>query len=170
MLLTIPRNSIAMWQVIAPRARRIGLVIVLSAVGFTLAWLPLPLAAAALLGTIAFILVLLHPVWGLVALIPLIPFSPLVSLPVGGVSVGGMEALLALILVAWLLRMAVLRGIIIPHPPLLLPWLLWLGVILISWLGALSLGAALAETVKWLEMLALYLFIAAKLFLHPANN
>jgi O-antigen ligase len=72
-----------------------------------------------------------------------------------------MEALLALILVAWLLRMAAHRQIVIPHPPLLLPWLIWLGVILVSWPGALSLGAALTETVKWLEMLALYLFIVA---------
>jgi putative inorganic carbon (HCO3(-)) transporter len=156
-----PRNSIVTWQAIAPRARRVGLLIALTALGILLAWLPLPLAAAGLLGTIAAILILLRPVWGLVALIPLIPFSPLVSLGIGGVKVGGMEALLALVLVAWLLRMAARREIVIPHPPLLLPWLLWLGVILASWTVALSLGSALAETLKWLEMLALYLFIAA---------
>jgi putative inorganic carbon (HCO3(-)) transporter len=137
------------------------MVAVLAAIGFGLAWLPLPLAAAALAGGAATLLVLLHPVWGLVALIPLIPFSSLVSLQVGGFNVGGMETLLALILFAWLLRMAVRREIVIPHPPLLLPWLLWLGAILLSWLGVLSLGDALTETVKWLEMLALYLFMAA---------
>jgi putative inorganic carbon (HCO3(-)) transporter len=156
-----PRNSIATWQAIASRARRAGLLIALIALGICLAWLPLPLATVGLLGTIAAILILLRPVWGLVALIPLIPFSPLVSLGIGSIRVGGMEALLALTLVAWLLGMAARREIVIPHPPLLLSWLLWLGVILASWTVALSLGDALAETLKWLEMLALYLFIAA---------
>ncbi len=163
MLLTILFRpiSIAARQTIAPRAQRAGLLIALIALGICLAWLPLPLAAAGLLGVLATVIILLRPVWGLVALIPLISFSPLVSLGIGGVQVGGMEALLVLILVAWLLRMAARREIVIPHPPLLLPWLLWLGVILASWTVALSLGDALAETLKWLEMLALYLFIAA---------
>jgi putative inorganic carbon (HCO3(-)) transporter len=156
-----PRNPIAAWQAITLHARQVALVVVLAALGFGLAWLPLPLAAAGMLGTIAAILILLRPVWGLVSLILLIPFSPLVSLGIGGVQVGGMEALLVLILVAWLLHMAARGEIVIPHPPLLLPWLLWLGVILASWTVALSLGDALAETLKWLEMLALYLFIAA---------
>jgi hypothetical protein len=163
MLLTILFRpiSIAAWQTIAPRAQRAGLLIALIALGICLAWLPLPLAAAGLLGALATVIILLRPVWGLVGLILLIPFSPLVSLGIGGVQVGGMEALLVLILVAWLLRMAARREIVIPHPPLLLPWLLWLGAILASWTVALSLGDALAETLKWLEMLALYLFIAA---------
>jgi len=72
-----------------------------------------------------------------------------------------MEALLLLILVAWLARMAAQRQIVVPHPRLLLNWLLWLGVILASWLVALSLGAAITESLKWLEMLALFLFIVA---------
>jgi O-antigen ligase len=148
------------WPSATPLRQVAGLLALL-AIALALAWLPLPLAAAALVAAIAVALVLLRPVWGLAALILLIPFSPLASLQVGGVSLGGMEALLALVLIAWLLRMAARRQIVIPHPPLLLPWLVWLGVILASWLGALSLGAALAETVKWLEMLALYLFIAA---------
>jgi len=138
-----------------------GLLAILLVIGAGLGWLPLPLAAAGLLGTIVIVLILLHPVWGLIALVPLIPFSSLVSLEIGGVRVGGMEALLLLTLIAWLLGMAARRQIVIPHPRLFLPWLLWLGVILVSWLGALSLGAALTESLKWLEMLALYLFMVA---------
>ncbi|GAB4543966.1 MAG: O-antigen ligase family protein [Anaerolineae bacterium] len=148
-------------HIAAPLARRAGFLLTLTALGFVLAWLPLPLAAVGLLGITGFVLILLRPVWGLIVLIPLIPFSSLVSLQMGGIQVGGMEALLLSILVAWLLRMAARRQIVIPHPPLLLPWLLWLGVILASWLVALSLGAALPESLKWLEMLALYLFMAA---------
>jgi O-antigen ligase len=163
MLLTnsTAHKLIANWQAITLLARQIGLLTAVVALGIGLAWLSLPVAAIGLLGAIAATLVLLRPVWGLIVLIPLIPFGPLVSLGVGGVSVGGMEALLALILAAWLLRMAAQRQIIIPHPPLLLPWLLWLAALLVSWLGALSLGAASTETLKWLEMLALYLFIVA---------
>jgi putative inorganic carbon (HCO3(-)) transporter len=151
------------WLPFIPRRQMFGLLAGLLALGVGLSWLPLPVAAVGLLGTIAVVLILLHPVWGLIALIPLIPFSSLVSLEIGGVSVGGMEVLLLLILIAWLLRMASRRQIVIPHPRLCLPWLLWLGVILVSWLAALSLGAALTESLKWLEMLALYLFMVAVL-------
>jgi len=149
-------------RISASSIRRIsGHLVVLLVIGLALAWLPVPLASAGLLGTIAIALILLNPVWGLMALIPIIPFSALISIQVGGVNIGGMEATLLLILSAWLLRMTTTRQIVIPHPPLLLFWLLWLGVILASWLVALSLGAALTESLKWLEMLALYLFIVA---------
>jgi hypothetical protein len=155
--------SLAIQQAAAPYARRIGLLVTLVALGIALAWLPVPLATTALLGCITLALIMLRPAWGLPVLVVLIPFSLLVSLSVGGVSVGGMEALLGLMLAGWLLRMAAHRQVVIPHPPLLIPWLLWLGAILVSWLGALSLGAAVTETAKWVEMLALYLFIAANL-------
>ncbi len=136
----------------------LGLVLV---TGLVLAWLPLPLAGMAVIGSLLILLVLTRPVLGLLILVPLIPFSPLVSVHVGGISVGGMEALLALALAAWLLRMAADRQIIIPRAPLVLPWLIWLAVVLISWTQALSLGSAFSETAKWLEMLALYLFVVA---------
>jgi O-antigen ligase len=141
--------------------REIATLIVCLAIGVALAWLPLALAAVFLFGAIGLLVILRQPVWGLCLLVPVIPFSPLVSLQIAGVNVGGMEALLALILVAWLMRMAVRHEIIFPHPPLLLPWLLWLGVILASWTQAPSLGAALTESAKWVEMLALFLFVVA---------
>jgi putative inorganic carbon (HCO3(-)) transporter len=140
---------------------RLATLVILLSVGLALAWLPLPLATTALFGAIGLLVILLRPVWGLFLLVLIIPFSPLVSLQFGGVNVGGMEALFALILVAWLLRMAARREIIVPHAPLLLPWLLWLGLTLVSWTRAPSLGAALTESMKWLAMLALYLFVVA---------
>ncbi len=142
---------------------RLAGLISLLGIAIVIAWLPLPLVTTALLGTITILIILLRPVWGLITLLALIPFSPLVSLHLGGVRVGGMEALLALMLIAWLLRMAVRGQVVIPHPPLLVPWLVWLGIILVSWSGALSLGATATETLKWLEMLALYLFMAANM-------
>ena len=128
----VPRNSIAAEQAATPYARQIGLLLFLIAAAISLAWLPLPLAVVGLSGTVVVVLILLHPVWGLIALIPLIPFSSLISLDFGGVSVGGMEALLLLILLSWLLRMAAYRQVVFPHPPLLLPGLVWLGIIMIS--------------------------------------
>ncbi|PWH20710.1 MAG: hypothetical protein DDG58_01435, partial [Ardenticatenia bacterium] len=107
------------------------------------------------------LLILLRPTFGLLALVPVIPLSPLVSIQVGGVRVGGMEALLGLTLAAWLLRMASQGQVILPAAPLVVPWLLWLAACLFSWTQALSLGAALGETAKWIEMLALYLFVVA---------
>jgi hypothetical protein len=157
----VPRNLFTLQRAITAQTRQIGLIGVVIALGILLAWLPLSLMAAVLIATMGAILILLRPVWGVVALILLIPFSSLASVQVGGVSVGGMEALLVMILVAWLVRMAARRQIIVPHPPLLLPWLIWLGAILISWMVALSLGDALSETIKWVEMLALYLFVVA---------
>jgi len=109
-------------------------------------------------GTAAF-LVLLHPVWAWSRSSPH-PFSSLVSLQVGGFNIGGMESLLALILFAWLVRMAVRREIVIPIRRCC-SLAAMVGAILLSWLEVLSLGDALTETVKWLEMLALYLFIVA---------
>jgi O-antigen ligase len=141
--------------------RTVGLVGGVLAIGVAIAWLPLPASAAAVAGAGLVGLILLHPVFGLLLLVPLIPFSPLVAIQVAGVRAGGMEALLALTLIAWLLRMAVKGQITVPRAPLMAPWLLWLGVMLLSWTQALSLGSALSETGKWLEMLAVYLVVTA---------
>jgi putative inorganic carbon (hco3(-)) transporter len=149
---------------LAPAALRgIALVGAVLVVAVALSWLPLQAAAAFVLGVPLVLLILLHPLLGLLLLVPVIPFSPLVSVHVGGVSVGIMEALLGLTLAAWLLRMATRRQIVIPRAPLVLPWLLWLAAMLLSWTQALSITSALSETVKWVEMLAIYLFVAANL-------
>ncbi len=137
----------------------IALPIAIAAIAIALAVLPLKLAAVALAGAIGVTVVLVRPKFGLYALIFAIPFSSLFQVSIGGANVGVMEGLLALMLGAWLLKMAAQKAIIIPHPPLLYPLLIFLAAIAISWLGALSFSATLSETAKWLEMLALYLFI-----------
>ncbi len=129
------------------------------AIAFSLAVLPLKLALVVLAGAIGVVLVLIRPKLGLYALIFAIPFSSLFQVSLGGANVGVMEGLLALMLGAWLLKMAAQKEIIIPQPPLLYPLLIFLAAIAVSWLGAFSFSATLSETAKWLEMLALYLFI-----------
>jgi len=65
------------------------------------------------------------------------------------------------VVLAWLIQMAAQRQIRLPHPPLLLSFLLFLGAMLASLPGALSLKVALKELIKWGSMLAAYLFVAA---------
>lgn len=139
----------------------LGLVVGL---GLAMAWLP-PSVGAVLVGGLIFgPLILARPLIGLYLLIPAIPFSGLFGLQLGGARVGLLEAALAGTIGAWLLQE-------ITHPPIRVrfypvffwPLLLFLGVMGLSWLNALSLGASLVETIKWIEMLALYLFIMARL-------
>ncbi|RME13987.1 MAG: O-antigen ligase domain-containing protein [Ardenticatenia bacterium] len=122
---------------------------------YVLATFPLT-TAVALLGGVGFTLVVLvRPVWALYALPFLVPF-PLREVRVGPATVGGLEALLALFIAAWLARGLARREIIVRTPPLSLPLALLLGSMLLSLVNAFSLSAAAKELVKWLEVAALY--------------
>lgn len=154
-----------------PGVRRIILAVLVVGLGLAIAWLPPAQTILLLAGSLLAGLTLVRPVLTLYLLVPLIPFSPLVSVTVGGFRVGGMELVLAWALVTWLLQLLTRRPNrveALPRPlaaryPLLLPFLLLLGGVGLSWLNSLSLGASLVETAKWLEMLAVYLFIVAVL-------
>jgi putative inorganic carbon (HCO3(-)) transporter len=149
------------WPVYWPNLNRIGLVLLIIGLGISLSLLPLKIAGLAIVGSVLFALGLLHPKLGLYLLIPAIPFSSLFRLQIGGVNLGLMEILLGFMIVSWLVKMSARGEIIIPTPPLVWPFLLFLGVIGLSWLTAISLKASLVETLKWVEMLALYIFIGA---------
>ena len=152
-----------------PRIRRLILAALVVGLGLVIAWLPPAQIALLLAGSLLAGLTLVRPVLALYLLIPLFPFSPLVSVMAGGFRVGGMELVLAWALAAWLLQLLTRRPgpaaarPLVGHFPLLLPFLLLLGGLSLSWLNSLSFGASLVETAKWLEMLALYLFVAATL-------
>jgi O-antigen ligase len=135
-----------------------GVVLALS---LFLALAPLELAIVALGGVALGLMSLIWPKVGLYVLIPAIPFSGLLKINLGGVNVGPMEGLLVLMLGAWLLKMAAQQKIILPQPPLLWPFLIFLTAIGLSWVNTFSLAGSLIETAKWVEMLALYLFITA---------
>lgn len=167
--LTLPAPSLQ------PRLLRLILLALVVGLGLVIAWLPPAQTALLLAGSLLAGLTLVRPVLTLYLLIPLIPFSPLFSVAVGGFRVGGMELALAWALASWLLQLLTRRPGPVEAPPrplaarfpLLLPFLLLLGGVSLSWLDSLSFGASLVETAKWLEMLALYLFIAAML---PARH
>ena len=141
-------------------------VAIIIAIGLAVAWLPLTWIVLLLGGAIFLTLLLLKPILSLYLLIPIIPFSSLLAVPLGSLKAGLMEIVLALGIMAWLVQILVKRNV--PpqtrNPvPLLWPFLLFLGGVGLSWLNTLSMGASLIETAKWIEMLALYLFIVALL-------
>lgn len=155
--LTLPSLSLS------NRGRQFLLVAVVTALGLALTWLPITWAVLLLGGAIMLTLLLLRPILSLYLLIPIIPFSSLLAVPLGGFKAGLMEIVLAVGLVAWLLQMLARQKVIIPATPLLWPFLLFLGGVGLSWLNALSIGTSLVETAKWVEMLALYLLVLALL-------
>ncbi len=164
--LTLPPISVKAW-VYPPFI--VGLTV---AGGIALAWLPLPAAMLLAGGLIFLTLALINPTLCLYLLIPVIPFSSLLTVSPGGFRVGLMEGVLALMMLAWLLKILAggSRGkspLKIYGGPLLWPLLLFIGLVSLSWLTTFSIGGSLVETAKWVEMLALYLFIFNLL---PANQ
>ncbi|HBY97720.1 MAG TPA: hypothetical protein DEP84_27895, partial [Chloroflexi bacterium] len=69
-----------------------------------LAWLPVVLAAALVVGGGFAALVLIRPVWALVLLPFAVPFGSIADIRIGPAQVGGTEALVGLFLAGWLAR------------------------------------------------------------------
>jgi len=128
--------------------------------GLAIALLPLTMAAVIVLGSIAFMLVLVRPEYGLYLLIFAVPWGSVREIRLGAMTVGTTEALVGLVLAAWLARMIATREIKTVHPPLLLPLLIFLGALFLSLTVTLSLQYSLKEILKWLEVLGIYLFMA----------
>ena len=136
------------------------LFLIVLTVGLSIALLPLTLAGGAILGGIVFLVTLIRPEYGLYLLILAVPFGSVREIAISGFTVGAAEALVGLVLAAWLAKMVATREINIIHPPLLLPLLIFLGAILLSLTGALSLKYSFKEILKWVEVLGVYLFVA----------
>ena len=137
-----------------------ALLLIVLAVGLSVALLPLTLAGGATLGGIVFLATLIRPEYGLYLLILAVPFGSVREIAISGFTVGAAEALVGLMLAAWLAKMVAAREIKTIQPPLLLPLLIFLGAILLSLTGALSLRYSFKEILKWLEVLGVYLFVA----------
>jgi putative inorganic carbon (HCO3(-)) transporter len=137
-----------------------ALLLIVLAVGLSIALLPLTLAGGAVLGGIVFLATVIRPEVGLYLLIIAVPFGSVREITISGITVGAAEALVGLVLAAWLARMVAAREIKIIQPPLLLPLLIFLGAILLSLTGALSLKYSFKEILKWVEVLGIYLFVA----------
>lgn len=134
--------------------------------GLSGALIALPLSSAlALIGGALGALALLR--WHELALylaIVAVPFGTWLPIPLGVGNLTAVDLAVALLLALWFARMSVVeRGITIRFPPLTFPFALFLFAALVSLTGARSLPFALKELTKWVEMFALYVYVANNL-------
>jgi putative inorganic carbon (HCO3(-)) transporter len=132
-------------------------------VALGVALLPLTWATLLILGSIVLVVTLVRPRFGVLLLVPAVPFGSVREVQLGVMSAGLTEVLLALVLAAWLMRMVARREIRVSLQPLGLPMLLFLGAVLLSLLPAISLQYAGKEVIKWVEVLAVYLLVAQEM-------
>jgi len=140
-----------------------AVLILAGALALAIALLPLTWAVLLLVGGIVVGVTLIRPQLGVLLIVPAVPFSSLRQVSVGVMNVGATEALVALVLAAWLMRMVVRRRICVTWPPLTLPLLIFLGVLVLSALNSISLQHSIKEIVKWAEVLGLYVLVANEL-------
>ncbi|MCW5848988.1 MAG: O-antigen ligase family protein [Anaerolineae bacterium] len=139
----------------------LGAVALALAVGLACARLPVTTTALLLIGVAGGLLTLLWPAWAFLLLPLAVPFGELRTLNLGGLAAGGVEALLAGVAGAWLLRGLARRRVVIPRGPLVVPFLLFIGALLLSLPNATAVPSGLKEVVKWGEILAAYLLVLA---------
>ena len=130
-----------------------------AALGLAVALLSPQDAALLILAALGGFVVLVRPAWALIALPFAVPFGEMRALSLGGVSVGGVEVILAVVVVSLVARGFARQRLVIPRAPLLVPLLIFLGALLVSVPGAFSLPAAAKELAKWLEFVLTYLAV-----------
>jgi putative inorganic carbon (HCO3(-)) transporter len=153
-------GSVSAWLRTTTNRGLIALLCVVGALGLAIAGLPLTWAALLVVGAIVSVVVLIYPQVGLLLLIPAVPFGTLRQVQLGVMNVGVTEALVALVLAAWLMRMVARREVRFRWPPLALPMAGFLGMLLLSTLGSLSLQYSIKEILKWIEVLIVYVLVA----------
>lgn len=130
--------------------------------GLALAWLPSKWAALGVLGGTMLLALVLRPQYALCLLPFAVAFGSMAEIRLGGVNVTAGDVLVVLLLGSWIAGMIAARRIAIPHAPLLFPLLAFLAAIMLSTLASTSLELCIKETVKWIEVLAIYLFMASR--------
>lgn len=143
-----------------PFLRKVFLAAVVVLLGVAMAALPLKWAVLLLVGSIALVVLLMRPQFALCLLALAVPFGSIRELPLGPVSVGGAELLIAVLLTVWLAQGVVKRRIDVPRAPLSVPLSLFIAALLFSLLPARSLELSAKEIVKWLEVLVIYWFMS----------
>ncbi len=136
-----------------------ALVIVL---GFAIALLPWQWAVLLIVLPAGALVLLVRPQLILCLLAFAVPFGSIREWQLGPVNVGLTELLVLMLAVSWAAKMMSQRRLVIPQPPLLVPLIVLLAAFSLSTLAASSLVLSAKELVKWLEVLAIYLFIAGE--------
>jgi O-antigen ligase len=151
---------------VARTAPQVGwLAAALAAVGLGLAvgLLPLELAAGLVAGGIVVVLAFVEPLVALAALLVALPLSTLVTVEAGDFSVTAVEPLMVLLVASWLARDIARRDIALVGGPIPAALGLVLLAVLASSLAAERPGLAYKETIKWLELVVVFLFTVAHL-------
>ena len=125
--------------------------------------LPLSTAVVVLAAVAIMLAVLIRPWVGLVILAVVLPWAASWPLPVGGLPLDGADLLLALTVAAWLAQGVVRHRIVVPRLPLIVPLLIFAGTQAVALVGAQSYREGLPELLKWVQVLVLYVVVAAAL-------
>jgi O-antigen ligase len=143
--------------VITRPSRRVGLAAgAAMAAGLALAFPDLTTALLLVAGTALTIAALVRPELCLYLLALAVPFGEIRQLTLGGFTISGTEALVALLLVAWLARAVAQRSLELHPGPLFWPLLLLLAALLLSLFDTIAYAPSAKELAKWLEVLAVY--------------
>ena len=137
-----------------------GAILFVLLAGAAIAFLPLTLAGAMVVGGIVLVLTLIRVEYGLCLLLFAIPFGSLKQIPAGPFTISLAEVLTAIVFAAWLAQMIAQRKAQIDFTRLFLPLAIFLAALLLSTLVASSLSASLKEVLKWLELAMAFLVVA----------
>ena len=130
------------------------------AIGLALALLPLSWLLIAVPGAILLVATLVQPQLALCLLCFAIPFGSLFEFNIGGITVGVTEGLVGLMMAAWIARSIALRETGWTWPRLSGALALFVGATLLSLLNATALPFAFKEIAKWIEFMAVMVFVA----------
>lgn len=126
--------------------------------------LPITSAVVVMGGVLAALALLRWHELALYALIFAVPYGTWLPLPTGFGNITAVDLLVVLVIVLWFVRMmAQDRSISIRLPALSWTFALFLGVALLSMTVTQSLEASIKEFTKWLEMFAVYVYVANNL-------
>jgi len=155
------KMRIAGWN--SPLVTLLGLALALAA-GLLLILLP-PLGGVFVVGlALVCVATVIEPLVGLGAALFLGPLQAYARTWIPQAPAWIAHVFVALTLAVWLARGLARREFHIPHPPLLLPLLLFLGAALLSLWDAVGLAAYGApELIKWVQILLLFLFVGGRL-------
>jgi hypothetical protein len=125
--------------------------------GLLLAIPDLTTAGFLVAGTILVIAALVRPDLCLYALALAVPFGELRQVNLGGITASGAEALIALLMLAWLAHGVAKRRLELHAGPLFWPLSLLLGALILSLFDTVAYAPSAKELAKWFEVLAVYL-------------
>jgi putative inorganic carbon (hco3(-)) transporter len=150
--------ALAWVQSLSPSLRLAVVVLALMA-----AILPGVYALPALAGLLVGLLVLVKPELAVYLLVLSVPLGSLAQLDLDDFSVSSTEVLVGLLVLGWGLRAAARRRLVLPMTPLTVPIALMLLVVIGSIYHASSPALAVKESLKWLQLAVVYLFIVAEM-------